>query len=620
MARDNSGVEHAVSSTPEPDTPGARPLRTKREVEQAKRRRNRLLPLLALALVSFIGGAVLAAGSPEGDSADRFMRAWADQDYAAMHAELTEEAAAQYPLEEFESAYLGAQRTATASAINPGDIEGPEGDAVTVNLAVRTNLFGVVEGELRFPYEDEKLAWEPHLTFPGLESGEQLGRSLELSERAALLANDGTPLAQGQGAERSSPLGTAALDVTGEVGEPDAEQAAQFFELGYPADSEVGISGLERAFNSQLAGKPGGALLATQGDGGDVPEGTPGRELATAEAVAGKPVKTTIDPELQEEAVAALAGQFGGVAVLDARNGSVRALAGAAYSQPAPPGSTFKIVTATAALEEKVVTLKDSFDVVTSVNVGGRAIENSHDEACGGSFAETFANSCNTVFAPLGTEIGEEALVEMAERFGFNQPPSLYNDEIIEMMDPPRSEIPTTIGDELDVGVTAIGQGKVLATPLEMASIAQTIAAGGQRSPTSIVAEPDLAPDPQPVKVTTPEIARIMGALMEDVVEYGTGVNASLGRGSVAGKTGTAELGPKPPSEQPPEVQNPGPLRPGEEPPEPEQILDAWFTGYAPVKNPKLVVAVLLANASGDGGEVAAPVARAILEEAVKKG
>ena len=106
------------------------------------------------------------------------------------------------------------------------------------------------------------------------------------------------------------------------------------------------------------------------------------------------------------------------------------ALAGQAYSSQQPPGSTFKVITTTAALEEKEVKLDDQFDVVESINpspqTGAAVIENAHDEPCGGSFARSFALSCNTVFAPLGPKIGSERLVAAAESFGFNSPPALY--------------------------------------------------------------------------------------------------------------------------------------------------------------------------------------------------
>ena len=158
-----------------------------------------------------------------------------------------------------------------------------------------------------------------------------------------------------------------------------------------------------------------------------------------------------------------------------------------------------------------------------------------------------------------------------------------------------------------NISVTAIGQGEVLATPLGMASVTQTIAAGGMRSPPPIVSEPDLQAGAGPVDVTSAENARVLTSLMRGVVSNGTGTAAALPKTQVAGKTGTAELGPKP--NQPPQ----GPVGPGEEPPEPEQIIDAWFIAFAPAQKPKLAIAVMLIDADGDGGEVAAPIAQDIL-------
>jgi cell division protein FtsI/penicillin-binding protein 2 len=290
----------------------------------------------------------------------------------------------------------------------------------------------------------------------------------------------------------------------------------------------------------------------------------------------------------------------------------VKALAGSAYSSLQPPGSSFKVITATAGLEEDKVKLDDSFEVVEEINpapqTGANVIENAHDEPCGGTFTETFADSCNTVFAPLGIEVGAEALVAAAERFGFNQEPTLYNAEATEAVDPEGMKMPDSFDETgTELAATAIGQGDVLATPLGMASVAQTIANKGTRSPTPIVTDPELQADAEPVNVTTPEIARVVGSLMEEVVNFGTGTPAALSGIQVAGKTGTAELGPKP--NQPP----PKPVPPGEEPPDPVQIVDAWFIAYAPAQKPKLAVAVMLIDADGDGGEVAAPIARQIL-------
>ena len=306
-------------------------------------------------------------------------------------------------------------------------------------------------------------------------------------------------------------------------------------------------------------------------------------------------MKTTIDPDLQEAAVSALAGRVGGIAVLDARNGDVRALAGQAFSAPQPPGSTFKMITTTAALQKGVVSLDDEFEITNGVNVGGRFIENANGEYCGGTFREAFAESCNADFAPLGPKIGNDDLVATAERFGFNSPPTLYAPKIVAEVEPAESTIPTEIGEEVDLGVSAIGQGEVLATPLQMASVAQTIANGGVREPTSIVANTKLRPEAKPVRVMSKKIADELTELMVGVVTGGTGNAGAIPEAQVAGKTGTAELGPKPGEE--------------ESPRHPEQRKDAWFAAFAPAEKPKLAVGVLLIEAEAAGGEVAAPAA-----------
>ena len=249
-----------------------------------------------------------------------------------------------YGVNDLASQYLEAQQASTAVAIAPGDADEPTSangtDIVDVDIGIRTMLFGRVDGTLRLPLDGEKIAWEPHLTFPNLQSGERVGRRLTLPRRASILAKNGTPLARGPVGNRTSPLGSDAVDVAGETGVPDAELRAKIEREGYPADQEAGVSGLELAFNSRLAGRPGGQLLAVE-EGAprpDVPKSAGGRVLATAPEAPGQDIRTTIEPGLQETTVNALAGRSGGVAVLDARNGEVLALAGSAFSSPQPPG------------------------------------------------------------------------------------------------------------------------------------------------------------------------------------------------------------------------------------------------------------------------------------------
>jgi peptidoglycan glycosyltransferase len=608
---------------PDPEQPRGRRGPAKPLTERQRRLRQRALPLAVVALVAFVYGAISAAGSSEQDMAKRFVDAWASQDFAAMHAELSASAQQKHPVSELASGYLEAQEASTATAIDPGDADEPTSvdgtDIVDVDVGITTRLFGKVRGTLRLPLDDGKIAWAPYLTFPGLQTGERVGRRLTLPRRASILAKDGTPLAQGPVGNRTSPLGSDAVDVAGVTGTADGELKAKVEREGYPGDQETGVSGLELAFNSRLAGRPGGELLAVQ-EGSplpDVPKGVAGRVLATAQESPGQDVRTTIEAGLQKTTVGALAGRSGGVVVLDARDGRILALAGSAYSSPQPPGSTFKVVTTTAGLEEGKVKLDQYFTPVREINPdpahGARVIENNEGEICGGTFVQSFAHSCNTVFAPLGAKVGEKALVETAERYGFNQTPTLYNEQATKAADPGGMTIPTQLGSATDLTATAIGQGRVLATPLGMASIAQTVAAGGMRSPTPIVSDPALQPDADPVRVTSAENARVLTGLMRAVVTSGTGVAAQLPKIQVAGKTGTAELGPKP--NQPPPSVDPATGETGKL----EQIIDAWFIAFAPANKPKLAIAVMLIDAPGDGGTTAAPIAHDIMAAALSK-
>lgn len=567
------------------------------EAERRRRLLTRTLPLAVVALVAFVVGVTAGSpGAPEKDAAGRFAEAWAAKNFKAMYAELNDASRARVSLKEFEAAYREAQETSTLREIDArsvGDSQSSDsGKVVPVEISVQTVAFGTVEEDLEVPYADGGVEWNESLVFPGLRPGEELAADVELAERAPILARDGTPLAEGPAEEREHPIGSAAIDVTGEVGEAPEEEWPELARRGFSPETPVGISGLERAFNARLAGKPGGKLLAVAEDGSSV------RTLSQGKPQKGAPVKTTIDADLQEVAVAALAGRSGGVAVLDAKRGDVRALAGLAFSAPQPPGSTFKIVTTTAALETGKVSLDDEFEISNGINVGGRFLNNANGEYCGGTFRESFAESCNAVFAPLGPAVGNDKLVETAEKYGFNSPPTLYAPQILREVEPEESTIPAEIGEEIDLGVSAIGQGEVLATPLEMANVAQTVGNNGVRMPTSIVANEKLRPEAEPVRVMSPKISNELTELMIGVVNEGTGTAADISEAQVAGKTGTAELGPKPGEE---ESENP------------VQIKDAWFSAFAPAEKPKLAVGVLLIEAEAAGGEVAAPIAAEVL-------
>jgi hypothetical protein len=574
--------------------PARRPPPRTGAAERRRRLLTRLAPLAAVLAGAFVAG--LVVGAEAGSSpAERFAEAWERADYAGMHAELTPAAAAEYPVERFSAVYEQARTTATIERVLAEEPDFDGASRALVPLSVDTVAFGDVDGELTLPLADDRVEWAPHLVFPGLAPGDRLDRRTEAPERAPILTEDGTPLAEGDAGDRSSPLGDAGADAAGELDRPEGEEKRALSARGFPADAPTGASGLELAFDERLAGTPGGELLAVTAGGGDR------RTLASSEPEPGEPLETTIDPDLQSAAVAALAGRQGGVAVLDARDGSVRALAGSAYSAPQPPGSTFKVVTTTAALDSEAVEVSDKFPIRVSLEIDGRRIKNA-EAPCGGSLEESFAHSCNSVFAPLGVEIGAEPLVAAAEGYGFNAAPTLFEEEATAKLDPPPPAMPTTFESERGLALAAIGEGAVRTTPLQLASMAQTVAAGGTRSPTPIVTEEELLPAAGPVEVTSKETARSLRGFMTTVVTEGTAASAGLAPGEVAGKTGTAEL-------------KEGPLREAgiEVVPSVEKPLNAWFLAFAPVEKPQLAVAVMVLDAGGDGGSVAAPIARDVL-------
>jgi cell division protein FtsI/penicillin-binding protein 2 len=322
--------------------------------------------------------------------------------------------------------------------------------------------------------------------------------------------------------------------------------------------------------------------------------------LATSAPRPGRAVRTTIDPGVQRAAVEALAGRFGGIAAVRPSDGEVLGLAGIAYSAPQPPGSTFKIVTLAGALEAGVTKPSETFPVETKATLSGVDLQNAHGEACGGTLFTSFALSCNSVFAPLGARLGARRLVAVAERFGFNE--DLGVKGAARPTIPPASEI----GDDLALGSSAIGQGKVLSTPLHLALVAAAIGEGGRRHPPTLLRG---ATRPA-VRATSRAVARTVARAMRGVVTSGTGVGADIPGARVAGKTGTAELR---------STVRTTPLDPTQPPPpEDTTATDAWFAAFAPMGHPRIAVCVLLV-AQGAGGETAAPAARLVLEAALKR-
>jgi peptidoglycan glycosyltransferase len=515
-----------------------------------------------------------ASGGAERQLVSTYVRDWRRGRYVSMYRLLSPASRRRISLKRFEAAYQQAAQTATLISVRAIHVGGLHRHTVRVSMIARTRRFGRLREPLVVPVVQSPagpaIGFAGTLLFPGLRPGERLRRIAVLAPRAAILARDGTPLAEGPG--RTSPIPAIAAGIVGVLGPIPADQAASYAAQGYPLTARVGQDGLERIFQRQLAGVPGGTLLAGR------------RVLARAAPISGHAVTTTIDPAVEAAAIRALGGQYGGIAAMDPRTGQVLAAVGLAFSALQPPGSTMKIITSTALLQAGIVTLSTTFPVATSATIDGYVLHNAGGEACGGTLLNAFAVSCNSVFAPLGAQLGAARLVATAERFGFDQPPSIPG--AAESLIPP----PGMIGDSLAVGSSAIGQGKVLASALEMTDVAATIAEGGERPiPTLLAGQP-----PRFAYVTSPAVASQVQRMMIAVVQYGTGTAAEIPGVQVAGKTGTAEVVNNAANSNAP------------------QNSDAWFVAYAPVGAPQIAVGALF-PAQGYGGGTAAPAVRQVL-------
>jgi penicillin-binding protein A len=593
-------------------------------------RRARLtIALAALAGCAFVAGAVFGAvhntgGSSAPTLAAHFAADWTRGDYAAMYRDISPRSQQQVSVSEFADTYREAAMLATAIDLRVSGHPRAAADGVeVVPVTVRTRLFGTLRSSFRLQVvspegsSGQRIRWSPALAFPGLQAGERLHRRTELPPRAALLARDGSVLAQGPATaagQRSSPLGAAASAVVGNVGPIPTEHLAELEAQGLPSDAIVGVSGLELADDARLRGTPGGELLAGE------------RVLASAAPRAAAPVRTTISPTVQSAAVEALGGQYGGVVALEPTSGEILGVAGIGLDALQPPGSTFKMVTVTGVLQAGIAGPSSTFPYATSATLDGVQLHNSESESCGGTLTQAFAVSCNSVFAPLGVKLGAARLVTTAERFGFNHPSGIEG--------APQSTIPPAaqIQGELAVGSSAIGQDQVLATPLEMGVIAATIADGGRRpTPTFELSAGSAGQGEQATSgaagdthVMSAATARAVRAMMIEVVRVGTGTAAAIPGVVVAGKTGTAELGS--PGSGCASSNEPSPTETTTNPSTHEaetsgcsseqnspQSTDAWFASFAPAAHPKIAVAVLMVR-DGFGGATAAPVAREVLE------
>jgi peptidoglycan glycosyltransferase len=265
-----------------------------------------------------------------------------------------------------------------------------------------------------------------------------------------------------------------------------------------------------------------------------------------------------------------------------------------------PPGSTFKVVTAAAALDSGAFNPGSILDGSSPKTISGVPLQNFGGQSFGAiTLTDALTNSVNTVWAQVGVQLGKETMFRYMERFGFGQDPPL--DYPKRQMDASGEFLGGRLldagDDEVDVGRMAIGQDKLQVTPLQMAMVAAAVANDGKlikpRLTDRIVRKDGrvkrrIETDLQ-TQVISKEVADQLAQMMSRVVEEGSGTAAALAGAPVAGKTGTAEV-------------------------EGGTSNQAWFIAFAPVDEPRMAIAVTVERTQGQGGTVAAPIAKQVLE------
>jgi len=375
-----------------------------------------------------------------------------------------------------------------------------------------------------------------------------------------------------------------------------------------------GQAGVERSRNEALTGERD--------------EITSVFDQLTGERKVGDDVITTLDPDAQRTAIDALGGQKGSVVALDPDSGAVRVMA--SYPQFDPndiprtlgrlnrdpdspllnratqgryaPGSTFKVVTAAAALDTGRFKPDSVVDGSSPKEISGVPLFNSGGASFGSiTLTEALTQSVNTVWAQVGETLGKRTMARYMQRFGFyNRPPLDYpagqrfaSGEFFE------GELLSPTSDRIDVGRMAIGQDKLQVTPLQMAMVAAAVAGDGTIARphlTDRVVDPDGRVRDDIGRTTFSRVmkrdtAATMREMMSNVVREGTGTAAALSGIQVAGKTGTAERG--------------------------DGTNQVWFIGLAPVEDPQVAIAVTVERTDGQGGTVAAPIAKQVLEKLI---
>ena len=446
-----------------------------------------------------------------------------------------------------------------------------------------------LEGSLEMTYRRGSDAWEvgwrKGILWPGIPGASAFSTSYRLPKRAPILDRSGRRLATGAGRGRRYPYGALAGATIGHLAPAPATDSGGAIRR---AGGLTGASGLEGVFEPRLRGTPGSVLAVTDARNRRV------EVLGRVGGAPGRPLKTTLDVKVQRAAERAYGRTTGGAVVVEPSTGDLLAVVSSSPIDPNdyvgvsdaepfnralsglyPPGSAMKVVTASAALDTNVVTPR------TKVTGPGeyKGVRNFESGVFGTiPFSKAVQFSVNTAFAQVAEELGSKPLTVYARRFGFNRPPP-------EAVAAATSSFPFP-EDLYSLMWGSIGQAQVLATPLEMATVAATVANNGVRM------EPRTASGeaPEGKRVVSRGTARTMTKLMTSVVEGGTGVGAQISGVKVAGKTGTAEV----------DVDG-------------VRMNHAWFVCFAPAGAPKVAVAVV-SELGGVGGEVAAPLARDILQ------
>jgi cell division protein FtsI/penicillin-binding protein 2 len=332
-----------------------------------------------------------------------------------------------------------------------------------------------------------------------------------------------------------------ATALLGRVGAATAEVLEESQDDGaprYAAGDQLGLSGLQRAFQDQLTGRPGFTVSVVSTD---ETTGDAGQEIASVEPEPGTPVQTPLVPAVQNAADAAAAGQELPTHVVAVRPGSGEILAvasneaadvGNALTGHFPPGSSFKVMTSTALLSAGVLTPDTAVPCPATTTVEGRQFKNAHDLELGTvPLTEAFAQSCNTTFIQAALDLPDDALAEAAAAYGVGTDWKLPVDIF-------SGSVPT---DSTGTGkaADAIGQGRVEMSPAQLALIAAGVASGKPAPPVEVVgAEPAGAAPPGPGQ----EVLDALRPLLRAVVTSGT-ASELADRGEVYGKTGTAEYG-----------------------------------------------------------------------------